>query len=159
MRLMHNSMLGTSIVPTIINGGFRGVLILSEAEATLNIRAVPTRIRKALGHHPLEVIDDPAGSGLGLWAEVRRRNVPSSPEPPTLPNSKPGANTVASGGAHGRRTSGRNLTLQIVEYMWNPVIQVSPRNRKSNTIRAILKLLSYNTGDVWLATHKCGNSC
>ena len=40
-ELSHYSMLRTSVVPTIIKAGFRSNVIPSEAEATLDIRALP----------------------------------------------------------------------------------------------------------------------
>jgi acetylornithine deacetylase/succinyl-diaminopimelate desuccinylase-like protein len=40
-RLAQNSMLRTSIVPTMINGGFRLNVIPAEAQATLDVRALP----------------------------------------------------------------------------------------------------------------------
>ena len=39
--LVHNSMIRTSISPTILKGGFRSNVIPSDAEATLDIRALP----------------------------------------------------------------------------------------------------------------------
>ncbi len=40
-ELQHNSILRTSVVPTMLNAGFRSNVIPSEAEATLDIRALP----------------------------------------------------------------------------------------------------------------------
>jgi acetylornithine deacetylase/succinyl-diaminopimelate desuccinylase-like protein len=59
----HNSMLRTSISPTIIRGGFRGNVIPSEAEAYLDIRALPEEdmdrfyamLREAIGDPQVEV--------------------------------------------------------------------------------------------------------
>ncbi len=57
--LLHNSMLRTSIAPTIIQGGFRQNVIPSEAEATLDIRALPDEDDEAFVEKMRAVIDDP----------------------------------------------------------------------------------------------------
>ncbi len=53
------SMLRTSIVPTIIKAGFRSNVIPSEAEATLDIRALPDEDMKKLYAEMRKVINDP----------------------------------------------------------------------------------------------------
>ena len=73
-ELTHNSMLRTSIVPTIISAGFRQNVIPSEAEATLDIRAVPGEDADKLYATIREVINDPA-------VEVVPRGL-SRPAPP-----------------------------------------------------------------------------
>lgn len=59
-ELGHYSMLRTTVVPTIIKGGFRLNVIPSDAEATLDIRALPdenpAKFREWLG----KLIDDPS---------------------------------------------------------------------------------------------------
>jgi acetylornithine deacetylase/succinyl-diaminopimelate desuccinylase-like protein len=40
-NIFYNSMLRTSVVPTIIKGGFRENVIPADAEATLDVRALP----------------------------------------------------------------------------------------------------------------------
>jgi acetylornithine deacetylase/succinyl-diaminopimelate desuccinylase-like protein len=60
----HYSILRTSVVPTIIKGGFRNNVIPSEAEAYLDIRAVPDEdmtafladLRRAIGDPAVEVV-------------------------------------------------------------------------------------------------------
>jgi acetylornithine deacetylase/succinyl-diaminopimelate desuccinylase-like protein len=54
------SMLRTSIVPTIIKGGFRVNVIPSEAEATLDVRALPDENLEQLSAEMRKVIADPA---------------------------------------------------------------------------------------------------
>jgi acetylornithine deacetylase/succinyl-diaminopimelate desuccinylase-like protein len=54
------SMLRTSIVPTIIKGGFRVNVIPSEAEATLDVRALPDEDLDKLFAEMRKVIGDPA---------------------------------------------------------------------------------------------------
>ena len=56
----YNSMLRTSITPTIIQGGFRNNVIPAEAEATLDIRALPDENLDAFFAELRRVIDDPA---------------------------------------------------------------------------------------------------
>jgi len=55
----HYSLLRTSVVPTIIGGGFRKNVIPSEATATLDIRMLPDEDVDAFYAKLAEVIDDP----------------------------------------------------------------------------------------------------
>jgi len=55
----HNSMLRTSISPTIIKGGFRSNVIPSDAEAYLDIRALPDEDMPAFIKRLEEIIGDP----------------------------------------------------------------------------------------------------
>lgn len=54
------SMLHTSISPTVIKGGFRNNVIPSQAEAFLDIRALPDEDLTALAGKLRELVDDPA---------------------------------------------------------------------------------------------------
>jgi len=54
------SMLRTSVVPTIIKGGFRTNVIPSEAEATIDVRAVPDEDINKFYEEMARVIGDPA---------------------------------------------------------------------------------------------------
>ncbi len=54
------SMLRTSVVPTIVGGGFRANVIPSEAEATLDIRALPDETAETFYEALRGVINDPA---------------------------------------------------------------------------------------------------
>jgi acetylornithine deacetylase/succinyl-diaminopimelate desuccinylase-like protein len=56
----HNSMLRTSVVPTVLNGGFRMNVIPSQAEATLDVRALPDEDMPAFYEAMARVIGDPA---------------------------------------------------------------------------------------------------
>ncbi|MBS1854892.1 MAG: M20/M25/M40 family metallo-hydrolase [Acidobacteria bacterium] len=56
----HYSMLRTSVAPTIINGGFRSNVIPSEAEATLDVRALPDEDMAGFVAELRRVIADPA---------------------------------------------------------------------------------------------------
>ena len=55
-----NSMLRTSIVPTIIRGGFRENVIPAEAEATLDVRALPDENPAEFLEKVKAVVNDPA---------------------------------------------------------------------------------------------------
>jgi acetylornithine deacetylase/succinyl-diaminopimelate desuccinylase-like protein len=73
----HYSMLRTSVVPTILNAGFRVNVIPSEAEATIDIRALPDenvpQFYEAMG----KVIDDPAVKIVPKPEELRPFGKPS----------------------------------------------------------------------------------
>jgi len=71
----HYSVLRTSVVPTIINGGFRKNVIPSEATAVLDIRMLPDEDVDAFYDKMREIIDDP--------------NVEVVPEPIYRPESDP----------------------------------------------------------------------
>jgi len=57
---MEYSKLRTSIVPTIIKGGFRTNVIPADAEATLDVRALPDEDIPALIEQMNKVVNDPA---------------------------------------------------------------------------------------------------
>ena len=59
-ELSHYSMLRTSISPTILKGGFRSNVIPSEAEATLDVRALPDEDIEKFYASLERVIGDPA---------------------------------------------------------------------------------------------------
>ena len=69
------SVLRTSIVPTIIQGGFRSNVIPSQAEATLDIRALPDEDINQLYEEMRRVIADPAVEVVS----TSRANRPVSP--------------------------------------------------------------------------------
>jgi acetylornithine deacetylase/succinyl-diaminopimelate desuccinylase-like protein len=60
----HNAILRTTVVPTIIKAGFRSNVIPSEAEATLDVRALPDedldrfygQLRRVIGNPNVEVV-------------------------------------------------------------------------------------------------------
>ncbi len=56
----YYSMLRTSLVPTIIKGGFRSNVIPAEAEARFDVRALPDENMDALKAQLTQLIDDPA---------------------------------------------------------------------------------------------------
>jgi acetylornithine deacetylase/succinyl-diaminopimelate desuccinylase-like protein len=59
-ELTHYSILRTSVVPTILKAGFRSNVIPSEAEATVDIRALPDEDMPAFYEWMKRLIDDPA---------------------------------------------------------------------------------------------------
>jgi acetylornithine deacetylase/succinyl-diaminopimelate desuccinylase-like protein len=59
-NIMYNSMLRTSAVPTIIKGGFRSNVIPGDAEATLDVRALPDEDMPALIAALNALVADPA---------------------------------------------------------------------------------------------------
>src|SRR5262249_68330 len=56
----YYSMLRTSLVPTIIKGGFRTNVIPAEAEARFDVRALPDENMEALKGELAKLINDPA---------------------------------------------------------------------------------------------------
>jgi acetylornithine deacetylase/succinyl-diaminopimelate desuccinylase-like protein len=58
--IMYNSMLRTSLSPTIIKGGFRSNVIPAEAEVTIDVRALPDEDMEKFVALLKKVIDDPA---------------------------------------------------------------------------------------------------
>jgi acetylornithine deacetylase/succinyl-diaminopimelate desuccinylase-like protein len=72
------SVLRTSIVPTIIQGGFRTNVIPSEAEATLDIRALPDEDMGQLYREMRRVISDPTVEII----PDNSRNRPTAPPSP-----------------------------------------------------------------------------
>jgi acetylornithine deacetylase/succinyl-diaminopimelate desuccinylase-like protein len=59
-ELTHYSILRTSVVPTMIQGGFRSNVIPSEAEANIDIRALPDEDMPKFYAWLKQLIDDPA---------------------------------------------------------------------------------------------------
>ena len=59
-ELQHNSIIRTSVVPTMLSAGFRSNVIPSEAEATLDIRALPDEDMPKFYAEMKRVINDPS---------------------------------------------------------------------------------------------------
>lgn len=74
----HNSMLRTSISPNIMTAGYRINVIPSEAEARLDIRALPDEDMPKFMEMLKSVINDPA---------VKLTALPNSARPPAAPSS------------------------------------------------------------------------
>ncbi|MGI8746461.1 MAG: peptidase dimerization domain-containing protein [Bryobacteraceae bacterium] len=71
------SILRTSVVPTMIKGGFRSNVIPSEAEATLDIRALPDENMDRLYGQMRQIIADPAVDLLPGTTDSRPFGTPS----------------------------------------------------------------------------------
>ena len=76
-NIAYNSMLRTSIVPTIIKGGFRSNVIPTDAEATLDVRALPDEDIDAMVVTLRKLINDPAVEVVRSGGRGRPANPPS----------------------------------------------------------------------------------
>jgi acetylornithine deacetylase/succinyl-diaminopimelate desuccinylase-like protein len=76
--ITRNSMLRTSVSPNIIRGGFRSNVIPGDAEATLDVRALPDEDMEAFLSTLRSVIDDPAVEIVPQWGEDARPVTPPS---------------------------------------------------------------------------------
>ncbi|MBC8123894.1 MAG: M20/M25/M40 family metallo-hydrolase [Gemmatimonadaceae bacterium] len=109
-NIMYNSMLRTSLAPTIIKGGFRNNVIPAEAEATIDIRALPDEdipkmvatLRKVIDDPTVEVLPPstepaPAPSRLGteMFKALERVQAQVFPGAVTLPVMLTGATDSA----------------------------------------------------------------
>jgi acetylornithine deacetylase/succinyl-diaminopimelate desuccinylase-like protein len=77
-HIRQSSMLRTSISPTIIRGGFRENVIPADAEATLDVRALPDEDMTAFVAEMGRLIDDPAVRILPLQGGQARPVAPPS---------------------------------------------------------------------------------
>jgi acetylornithine deacetylase/succinyl-diaminopimelate desuccinylase-like protein len=77
-RILYNSMLRTSVVPTIIKGGFRENVIPADAEATLDVRALPDEDIDQLIATLKGLIDDPSVEITRITDGQRRPVAPPS---------------------------------------------------------------------------------
>ncbi|HKQ39460.1 MAG TPA: M20/M25/M40 family metallo-hydrolase [Verrucomicrobiae bacterium] len=109
--VMYNSMLRTSISPTIFKAGFRQNVIPGDALATLDVRALPDEDMTNFVHMLREVINDPAvevvpaGEGrpatppsrfdTEMFAALERAQKSMFPEATTLPIMLTGATDSA----------------------------------------------------------------
>jgi acetylornithine deacetylase/succinyl-diaminopimelate desuccinylase-like protein len=73
----YNSMLRTSIVPTMIKGGFRSNVIPADAEATLDVRALPDEDIGAMVQTLRQLINDPAVEVVPPGRAARPASPPS----------------------------------------------------------------------------------
>ena len=74
----YYSMLRTSLVPTIIKGGFRSNVIPAEAEARFDVRALPDEDMNALKARLTQLINDPAISIVDAENANQRPATPPS---------------------------------------------------------------------------------
>jgi acetylornithine deacetylase/succinyl-diaminopimelate desuccinylase-like protein len=119
----YNSMLRTSIVPTIIKGGFRSNVIPAEAEVTLDVRALPDEdigklaeaMRRLINDPTVEIVQPsgqgrPASTPSGLQTEMfralERTQARLFPGAVTLPQMMTGATDSAQLRAKGVQAYG-----------------------------------------------------
>jgi acetylornithine deacetylase/succinyl-diaminopimelate desuccinylase-like protein len=76
-ELSHYSILRTSVVPTILKGGFRSNVIPSEAEATLDIRALPDEDMPKFYEYLRKIINDPSVEVVANRGGGREPGAPS----------------------------------------------------------------------------------
>ena len=123
-HISQNSMLRTSIVPTIIKGGFRINVIPADAEATLDVRALPDEnieelmatLRKVINDPEVEIVradktnDRPAGAASSIHNEMfqalERAQAKVFPGAVTLPTMGTGATDSAQLRAKGAQAYG-----------------------------------------------------
>jgi acetylornithine deacetylase/succinyl-diaminopimelate desuccinylase-like protein len=123
-HISQNSMLRTSIVPTIIKGGFRVNVIPAEAEATLDVRALPDEnvdevmatLKKVINDPEIEIVrsdktnDRPAGAPSSIhndmFQALERAQAKLFPGAVTLPMMVTGATDSAQLRAKGVQAYG-----------------------------------------------------
>ncbi len=76
-NFLQNSMLRTSISPTIIKGGFQSNVIPADASATLDVRALPDEDMPAFIALMRQVVDDPAVDLTMMGGKLRPATAPS----------------------------------------------------------------------------------
>jgi acetylornithine deacetylase/succinyl-diaminopimelate desuccinylase-like protein len=76
-QFLHNSMLRTSISPTVIKGGFQANVIPGDAMATLDIRALPDEDMTRFVELLRQVINDPAVEITPVGGVLRPATAPS----------------------------------------------------------------------------------
>jgi acetylornithine deacetylase/succinyl-diaminopimelate desuccinylase-like protein len=108
----YNSMLRTSLVPTMIKGGFRSNVIPGDAEATFDVRALPDEnidemlatLKKLINDPAVEIIpppqrgrpaSPPSGIGTELFLALERAQKTMFPQAVTLPMMLTGATDSA----------------------------------------------------------------
>ena len=127
----YNSMLRTSISPTIIQGGFRSNVIPAQAEARLDVRAVPGEDIDAMVATLRDLIDDPtvqlvspgggrvgsraSGIQTDMFRAVESAQQELFPDAATLPVLLTGATDMAPLRARGVHAYGLGAPASIEE--------------------------------------------
>jgi len=125
----HSSMLRTSVSPNIIRGGYQINVIPSEAEATLDVRALPDEDMDAFLQKLKEVVNDPAIEIVRENRNVRPKAPPSDVKNeafktleaahlriygiPTLPTMSTGATDMAMLRARGVQAYGIGPMIDV----------------------------------------------
>jgi acetylornithine deacetylase/succinyl-diaminopimelate desuccinylase-like protein len=128
-NIQFNSMLRTSVVPTIIQGGFRENVIPAEAKATLDVRALPDENIDELIATLTKLVNDPAvkierrtegqkrpaapPSGINneMFAALERAQRKVYPDAITVPLMQTGATDGAQLRAKGTQVYGIGVAL------------------------------------------------
>ena len=132
-EIKYNSMLRTSIVPTIIKGGFRENVIPAEAEATLDVRALPDEdidqliatLNKLVDDPKVEIVKrtegqarpspPPSGIHNEMFAALERAQQMVFPGAITLPIMQTGATDSAQLRAKGVQAYGIEVPMGVGE--------------------------------------------
>lgn len=130
LNIMYNSMLRTSISPTIIKGGFRSNVIPSDAEGNLDIRALPdedmtefvAELRRVINDPTVEVIPSesrpvPPSSRIDseMFRALEAAQKSVFPEAVTLPVMLTAATTSSRLRAKGVQAYGVNTVVSLDE--------------------------------------------
>ena len=118
----YNSMLRTSLVPTIIKGGFRSNVIPGDAEATFDVRALPDEdtdamvatLKKLIADPAIEIVppqrgrptSPPSGITTEMFLALERAQQAMFPQAVTLPMMLTGATDSAQLRAKGVQAYG-----------------------------------------------------
>jgi acetylornithine deacetylase/succinyl-diaminopimelate desuccinylase-like protein len=152
---LHWSMVHTSVVPTILNVGFRSNVIPSEGEATIDVRALPGEDFKAFLADMRKVINDPAIEILAPGSSSRPAAAPSRMDTemfrvlekvarriydiPTLPNLLTGATDLAQLRAKGVQCYGTGPAILPEE---GP-LGGAHTDDENITVRSLMSLIEY----------------
>ncbi len=151
----HYSILRTSVVPTIIKGGFRNNVIPSEAEATLDVRALPDEDIPHFIAELKKVIDDPSVEIIPPQPGGRPASPPSRTDTvmfralektsrrmfdaPTLPSMLTGATDNAQLRAKGVQAYG----VGPISPAGQGALGAAHSDNEQISIRAVEKLVEY----------------
>jgi len=159
-KILYNSMLRTSVVPTIVKGGFRENVIPADAEAILDVRALPDEDIDALVATLKKLIDDPAVDVVRRTEGQKRPAAPASsihnemfaaleraqkkvfPQAITVP-------LMATGATDGAQLRARGVQVYGVSI---PVDDEDLRRMHGNDERISLDALGTFTDYLWAAT-------
>jgi acetylornithine deacetylase/succinyl-diaminopimelate desuccinylase-like protein len=160
----HYSVLRTSVVPTIINGGFRKNVIPSEASAVLDIRMLPDEDVDAFYGMMAEVIDDPNVS-IEPEAIYRPESPPSPidnemfrsleriasrmyPEATVLPQMSTGATDMAQVRAMGVPSYGLGATRTVEEINSGNGAHGDNERVSEDSVRQLVQFVWYTIMDI-----------
>ena len=160
----HYSAIRTSVVPTMINGGFRKNVIPSEATATLDIRMLPDEDVDAFYDKMREIIDDP-NIEIVPEAIYRPESPPSPvdnemfqalentanrmyPEATVLPRMSTGATDMAQVRAKGVPSYGIGATRSVEEINSGNGAHGDNERVSEESIRQMVQFVWYTILDI-----------